>query len=118
MDIDILKSNNIDVDSGIEILGDLEIYNDILNDFYAEAEERILNLDEYKNNSDLENYAILVHAIKGDSKYLGFNKLADMALEHQLRSQDKDLDYVNDKYDDLVSEFNRIISVIKEYLDS
>ena len=30
MDISILKNNDIDVDSGIEILGDIDIYNDIL----------------------------------------------------------------------------------------
>lgn len=118
MDINILRDNDIDVDSGVDILGDIDIYNDILNDFFEESEDRLLKLNEYKNNGDLENYAILVHAIKGDSKYLGFNKLADMALEHQLKSQDNNIDYVNNNYDDLIFEFNNVISVIKRYLDS
>jgi len=41
----------------------------------------------------MKNYAIDVHAIKGDAKYFGFNKLADIALEHQLKSEDNDIDY-------------------------
>lgn len=117
-DINILKSNDIDVDSGLEILGDIEMYDDTLNDFILECEGRLPKLVEYKNNNDLENYAILVHAIKGDSKYLGFSKLADMALEHQLKSQANDMDYVNNNYDDLISEINRVMLVVKKYLNS
>ena len=33
MDINILKDNDIDVDASIEILGDLEMYNETLKDF-------------------------------------------------------------------------------------
>ena len=117
-DINILKNNGIDVDGGLEMLGDIEMYDDTLNDFLLEMEERLPKLEEYKNNNDLENYAILVHAMKGDSKYLGFSKLADMSLEHQLKSQGNDMNYVNANYDDLINEANRIISVVRDYLDS
>ena len=74
-DIKYLKENNIDVDSGIEILGDIDMYNDTLKDFLEISEERLPKLEEYKNNEDMENYAIEVHAMKGDSKYLGFTKV-------------------------------------------
>lgn len=115
-DVNILKNNGIDVDSALEILGDMEMYDDILNDFLLESESRLPKIEEYKNNSDMENYAILVHAMKGDSNYLGFKKLADMSLEHQLKSQANDIDYVNNNYDDLIIEANRVIDVVKKYL--
>lgn len=115
-DINILKDNDIDVDSGVELLGDLETYDEILEDFLLESEERLPKLLEYKKNNDMENYAILVHAMKGDSKYLGFNKLADLSYEHQVKSQEGDNDYVNLHYDELMEEANRIIEIVKIYL--
>ncbi len=117
-DINILKNNDIDVDSSIEILGDMDMYNDTLKDFLDLSEERLNNIEKYKNSGDLENYAIEVHAMKGDSKYLGFTKLAELSLNHQLKSEANDIDYVNDNYDELIKEANRVISVCNEYINS
>ena len=116
MDISILKNNGVDVDGGIELLGDIDMYNETLNDFLDEQETRLSDIEKYKNNGDMENYAILVHAMKGDSKYLGFTKLAELSLEHQLKSQDNDKEYVLEHYDELMSEANRITNLVKEYL--
>lgn len=114
---DLLKENGIDVESGIELLGDIEMYSDTLKDFMDEIDERLSKIDEYKKNNDMENYAIEVHAMKGDSKYLGFTKLAELSLNHQMKSQENDSDYVNEHYDELVKEANRIKKVVSEYLN-
>ncbi len=116
MDVDYLKNNGVDVDSGIELLGDIEMYNETLDDFLSEQEDRLPKIEKYKNNGDMENYAILVHAMKGDSKYLGFTKLAELSLEHQLKAQDNDASYVNDHYDELIKEASRITNIVKQYL--
>lgn len=116
-DISLLKDNKIDVDSALEILGDIEMYDETLKDFLEVSEERMPKIKEYVKNKDMENYAIQVHAIKSDSKYLGFSELAEMALEHQLKSENNDIDYIADHYDKLIKEFNRILSVVNKYLD-
>ena len=116
MNIDFLKNNGVDVDSGIELLGDMEMYQETLNDFLEEQKTRLTDIARYKNSGDMENYAILVHAMKGDSKYLGFTKLAELSLDHQLKSQDGDIEYVNHHYDELMEEANRISKIVKEYL--
>lgn len=115
MNIEFLRENDIDVDSGIDILGDIEMYDETLDDFVLEMEERIPNIEKYKEESDMDNYAILVHALKGDSKYLGFTKLADLAYNHQIKSQEGNVDYVNEHYDELMNEVNRVMSVINKY---
>lgn len=115
--INFLKEHGIDVDSSIELLGDIDMYNELLNDFLEISTERMPRLENSKNNNDMKNYAIDVHAIKSDSKYLGFTKLADMALEHQLKSEENDNDYINNHYEELVNEVNDKINLIKEYLD-
>ena len=117
MDINILKNNGIDVDNGIELLGDIDMYNETLNDFLEEQKTRLPDIEKYKNNNDMENYAILVHAMKSDSKYLGFTKLAELSLEHQLRSQENDNNYVQAHYNELINEANRILDISKKYLN-
>jgi HPt (histidine-containing phosphotransfer) domain-containing protein len=115
-DISILKDNGIDIDASIELLGDIEMYDETLEDFLTESEDRLPKILEYKNNSDMDNYAILVHAMKGDSKYLGFTKLAELSYNHQLKSQDNDIKYVNEHFDELMDEANRVISIVCKYL--
>lgn len=115
--MDFLRDNGIDIDSAIEILGDIETVNEIMGDFLIEMDERLPLMEEYKNSNDMENYAILVHAIKGDSKYLGFTKLAELSLNHQVKAEEDDSSYIKDNYMELIDEINRIIGIVKEYRD-
>lgn len=110
-----LKENGIDVEKGLELLEDIETYNDTMDTFITGATLRLKQLASYKENSDMENYAILVHALKSDSKYLGFTKLAELAYEHELKSKEKDNQYIKEHFDELLQEGERIIKVSKEY---
>ena len=116
MDIDYLIENDIDVNSSIELLGDIEIYNETLKDFLIESEERLPKLKEYLYNKDCNNYAILAHAMKSDSKYLGFKKLAELSLNHELEGKKDNIDYIQDNYNELIEEALRIIKIVKVYL--
>lgn len=116
MDRSYLEKNGVDVERGLELLGDMDMYNETMEDFLSEISDKMPKVIEYKENSDMPNYAILVHSIKSDSKYLGFTKLAETALDHEMKSKENDIDYVNEHYNELEEEVNRIISVIKEYL--
>lgn len=118
MDTNILKKNGIDYEKGTEILGDIETYNDMLGDFLEEVKEKKDNLEKYKNNGDMATYAIYAHSLKSDSKYFGFTKLIDLALSHEIAGKEGNIDFVKDNYDDLIKETDRIISVVKEYLNS
>lgn len=115
MNIDILRNNEINVDAGLELLGDIETYNDILDTFIEETKEKLVQLEEYKNSNDMENYKIQVHALKGDSKYLGCTKLAEIAFEHQQKSEANECDYINNHFNELKEETNRVLAVFKEY---
>ena len=116
MDRSYLEKNGVDVERGLELLGDMDMYNETMEDFLNEIDEKMPKVIEYKNNGDMPNYSILVHSIKSDSKYLGFTYLAELALDHEMKSKENDVNYVNEHYNELEEEVNRIISVIKEYL--
>ena len=111
-----LKENGIDVEHGVELLGDMEMYDETLGDFLDESETRLPNLEQYKNSGDMANYAILAHSMKSDSKYLGFTKLAELSFEHEMKSKENNIEYINENYGVLINEANRIIEIVKNYL--
>lgn len=114
--INLLKNNGIDVDGALELLGDMEMYDETLNDFLEESSMRMPRLESAKNNGDMKNYAIDVHALKSDSKYLGFTKLAELAYNHEMKGKENDSNYINDNYDSLINEVNNILKIVREYL--
>ncbi len=115
-DVNVLTSNGVDVNHGLELLGDMEMYDETLQDFLTESETRIPQMKAYKEQNDMPNYAILVHAMKSDSKYLGFTTLAELSYNHEMESKANNTEYVNEHFDELMNEAARIIAVAKQYL--
>ena len=112
-----LKNHEVDLDSAITLLGDMEMYNDTLRDFYDNLDSRIEKITSLKANYDMANYAIEVHALKSDCKYLGFTKLAEIFLDHELKSKENDTDYINNNFQILVAEIDKWRSIIREYIE-
>ena len=113
---DFLKQNGVDYQRGLELLGDIETYEMTLEDFFEEAESRLEKINKYRDNMDMANYAILVHSMKSDSKYLGFTKLAELSYNHELASKDSNIEYINDHYSELIDEVNRVLKIVEKYL--
>ena len=63
----------------------------------------------------MENYAIEVHSLKSDSKYLGFMSLADVAYQHELKSKENDSTFVQEHFSELEQEYNKALSIAKNY---
>ena len=115
-DQNILISNGVNVAKALELFGDMEMYNSTLNDFITEIGPRVERIKKYKEISDMANYAIEVHALKSDSKYFGFEKLAELAYNHEMESKKNNMFYVVDHFDELMNEVNRILKVISQYV--
>lgn len=110
-----LRDSGVDVDHALELLGDMEMYNETLSMFVDENKNRIPRMLEYKNNGDMPSYAIDVHALKSDCKYLGFMHLAELSYDHEMKSKANDQDYINAHYDELMEEYNRVNDIIRKY---
>lgn len=110
-----LKSNGVDLEKAIELLGDIEMYDMTISDFLSEVEEKWQNIITYKTNNDMENYAIEVHSLKSDAKYLGFMSLADISYQHELKSKENDSSFVNENFTKLEEEYNKALNIAKTY---
>ncbi len=115
-DTNLLVQNGVDLNKSLELFGDIATYNDNLDEFLDGIEKSVVNLEKYKNNGDMGNYAIIVHSIKSDAKYFGFTKLAELAYNHEMKSKENDAIYVNDNYQELMTEINKTVELVKNYM--
>lgn len=116
IDENYLLNNGIDYKKGLELLGDIETYNDMLSDWFSECHQKFEDIKLFKLKHDMTNYATLVRALKSDSKYFGFIKLAEMSYNHEMKSKANDEEYVNSNFEELEREFIRITMIVENYL--
>lgn len=115
-DLSYFRKNNIDIDRAIELLGDIETYNETLKDFMSKLPERMEKLQNYIKELNMFDYAISVHSLKSDCKYLGFTSFANVAYEHEMKSKENDSNFIANHFQELVTEKNKILTIIEPYL--
>lgn len=116
-DVNLLINNGVNIKKSMELFGDMATYDDTLQDFLNDVENKLSDIKKYKEISDMSNYAILVHSLKSDSKYFGFDKLAELSYQHEMESKKNNVYYVVEHYEELITEANRIIALVKKYLN-
>lgn len=112
---DYLRRNGIDIDHALELLGDMEMYNMTLHDYLEEIDDKKKQLKDYLDVRDMANYAILVHSMKSDAKYLGFMRFADIAYQHELKSKENNYDYCKENFKALEDELHRVLVIARDY---
>ena len=115
-DVNLLTSNGVNVEKALELFGDMDMYDATMSDFLDMVEQKLANLKRYRETGNMPNYAIEVHSLKSDARYLGFVNLADLAYQFELKSKANDLMYVYDNYKTLLDEARRMINLSKKYL--
>ncbi len=116
LDTKLLTDNGVNLQKSLELFGDMETYNESIKDFQTELKNKIDLIEKYKSTSDLANYAIQVHSLKSDARYFGFEKLGDLAFEHEQKSKANDIYYVSEHYNELKQEAYNAANIVNEYL--
>ena len=112
---DYLRSHGVDIDYALDLLGDMEMYNMTLHDYLDEIDGKVEQLKKYLDVHDMPNYAILVHSMKSDAKYLGFMSYADICYQHELKSKENDYNYCVEHFPELKSELQKYLKVVRLY---
>ena len=110
-----LRDHGVDIDHALDLLGDMEMYHMTLHDYLEEIDGKLSDLKKYLADKDMANYAILVHSMKSDAKYLGFMSFADIAYQHELKSKENNLSFCEEHFSELEKELQKYLSVAREY---
>lgn len=114
-DVNVLTKYGINVNKCLEIFGNIEMYNETLNDFLNSVDSKIEKMSSYVQNNDLNMYAIDVHALKSDAKYLGFNDLAKISSELERACSKNDVQFVNTNHQQLINQVKTSVNIAKYY---
>jgi len=115
MKMNFLKQNGVDVDKGIENTMDFETYDEILLEFCDTFPQEVNKFNAYKIAGDMVNYEVIVHALKSNCRTLGFMNTGEMFYQHELASKQNDINYVNEHYNELINEVNRVYAILTKY---
>lgn len=114
--INILINNGVNVSKSLSILGNIELFNETIDAFVKESDDTLKNIIKYKQLNDVKNYNILVQALKSNAIYLGFDKLSYILNNHEMALKSNDYNYINNHFNELIDEYNRIIFICKQYI--
>ncbi len=117
-DINYLKNNGFDIDNAIQLLGDIDTYNMTISTYLDEAENTWNKIVEYKELEDMNSYSCEVHSLKSSSRYIGLSKLSDICYQHELKSKENDISFVNNHFSELKDEYLKMIEIVRNYVNS
>lgn len=113
--LELLVEHGVKVNDALEFWGDMDSYNENLKEYGDTLKEKLNDLEQYKNTKDFENYGILAHSMKSESKYLGFMDEANVFLNHEMAGKEANLDFIISDFENLSNTVKNINILISEY---
>lgn len=110
-----LEQCGVEARGAVSNMMDIETYDEILNDFFENIDSELSKIENFKNIGDMPNYAILVHAMKSNARSFGFNKLGEIAYNHEMASKANDTSFVNEHYNELLTAVSEVKQIITKY---
>ena len=96
---------------------DEEIYREVLQAFLESPSA--MELRQYYEESDFDNYRIKIHAMKTNLANIGAMSVSDRAKQLELAlSNENNVSYVQENHDEFMKEYKRVVSEVKTYMES
>lgn len=111
----------IDITEGLNNCGDLDGYMSIVSTFHRSAKTKAEEIEAYYLTGDLENYTIMVHALKSSARIIGAKALSELAKELEFAGKEKNETFIKENTDRLLSMYRELdekLSAIDEKDDS
>ncbi len=118
MNKEYLKNVGVNVEEVLEFWGDIDAYNENLIVFLNGIDDKIKELEGYKNNQEISSYTILVHSLKSEARYLGLNNLSQVFLLHEQKGKENNIDYIKNNFSEIESAVSNFKNSLKDYTNS
>ncbi|MDD6035426.1 MAG: ATP-binding protein [Lachnospiraceae bacterium] len=89
--------------------GNEQVYRETLLLFASIWDERKEMLRQFLDEKNMADYAILIHAIKGDARTLGAELLGNMAYEQEMQSKAGDVLAVERGFESVIQMGNKVV---------
>ena len=111
---EVYLKKGVSIKNGLNHLqGDMDTYMELVH-LFIKDKSKTLQLREYLSEHNTKDYAIQAHALKGNARTLGADKLADAAYEHEMWGKAGKEDELNAHWEHLEQEWNSTLEVFEE----
>ena len=108
-----LEAAGIHTNSGIGYCnGDIDFYIELLTSFVSGAGHKESELGQFFEKEDMDNYAILVHALKSTAKMIGADSLSENAKQAEAAAKNHDLEYITQHHTELMTQYQQVVQSI------
>lgn len=97
-------------------LGDEEFYRKLLNEFTNSYSTKKMEIDDYFQQEDYENYRIQVHALKSSARLVGADTLSEMAKGLEEAADNQDVSYICEHHEETLSKYQEVVGHILEVI--
>ena len=110
--LEALAQAGINIKLGFSYCGDKAGFREIVQMYHAQGEGRNKQLERLYKEEDWKDYAIAVHALKSNSKGIGAEELAELALNLEMAGKENRADYILQHHDELIEKHNALLHVL------
>lgn len=96
--------------------GAIKDYLKVLELYYLEGESKKRLIKDAYESKDYKNYEVFVHGLKSTSLSIGAVALSDLAKEHEFAAKNGEIQFINDNFFKLCTEYDKILVEIKGVL--
>ncbi|MBR5178092.1 MAG: response regulator [Lachnospiraceae bacterium] len=112
-----LADYGIDINLGIKYCQSGDIYLSLLEQYANEYDEKLAKIEDFYKKKDIDNYIIMVHALKSTSLMIGDKSLSEEAKSLEMAGKNKDLEFIEKNHRAIMDHYIRtsegIIKVLK-----
>lgn len=115
--VSFLTSKGVNTGAALTYCADSpDFYLMMLTDFYGSIKDRAEELDGFMKSEDYDNYRIKVHALKSNTKTLGFDEMSEAALASETALKEGNNAVAVEMHEDIIKKLSEVEAVLKEIL--
>ena len=112
--LEALTRAGINVSQGISYCGDREGLREIIAMYHAQGAERSRQLQQLFEEQNWKNYAITAHALKSNSRGIGANDLAELALGMEMAGKENRIEYILEHHAEFMEKHEELLKALAE----
>jgi len=93
-----------------------ELYKEVLQEFCVQMEEYFPQIENYFQNENWSDYAVIAHAVKSNSRTIGATAFADLSFKHECAGKTGDVTFIHEGYAEYISLLKELVKNVKEML--
>ena len=112
-----LKRIGVDTEKGLKYCQDNEeLYRAMLVEYMQSVSGKLDDLQSFFENRDAENYGILVHSLKSNSRTIGAEEPADISADLEKAADEERWDIITNSHAVLTDKIRAVINVISDMI--